>query len=291
MPRNLLVLIHEQRSGFSKGQKLIADYIDQWYDKAAFMTAAKLGRTVGVSESTVVRFAVELGYEGYPELQKALREMIRNKLTAVQRMEVAEEQIADSDVLDIVLNQDIDRIKETLSETKKTDFNGAVEALLQAKNIYLLGIRSSATLSGFLGFYFSLLFDSVKIVNSTSPNDIFEQILNIGPGDVIVGISFPRYSKRTIKALKFAADMGSTVIAITDTPASPITARAKYTLLARSDMASFVDSLVAPLSLINALIVAVGLKKKKDVERTFNRLEQIWEEYEMFEKMGETGEQ
>lgn len=287
MSKSLLKTIEENRDNFSKGQKLIADYIVNLYDKAAFMTAAKLGKTVGVSESTVVRFAMQLGYEGYPELQRALQEMIRNRLTSVQRMEVAEEQLGNADVLTRVLNMDIERIKHTLEETSKVDFNNAVESLMSAKTVYIIGIRSAYSLASFLGFYFNLIFDRVKLINGDGLNEIFEQILRIGKDDVIIGISFPRYSKRTYRALQYAADKGAKVIAITDSMASPIVKYATNVLLSRSDMASFVDSLVAPMSLLNALIIAAGLKKKDEVYDTFNKLEKIWEEYEMYEKSGE----
>lgn len=287
MSKSLLRNIEENRASFSKGQKLIADYIINLYDKAAFMTASKLGKTVGVSESTVVRFAMQLGYEGYPELQRALQEMIRNKLTAVQRMDVAEEQMGSADILTRVLNLDIERIKRTLEETSKSDFNNAVQSLLSAKTVYIIGVRSAFSLASFLGFYFNLIFENVKLLSGDGLNEIFEQILRIGPGDVIIGISFPRYSKRTCRALQYASDRGAKVIAITDSMMSPIVKDATHVLLSRSDMASFVDSLVAPMSLINALIIAAGLSKKDEVHDTFDKLEKIWEEYEMYEKIGE----
>ena len=285
MSVDLLAMIEGKMSSFSKGQKLIARYIIEHYDKAAFMTASKLGQTVGVSESTVVRFASEVGFEGYPQLQRNIQEMIRNKLTAVQRMEVTNEQIGNSDVLEKVLNLDIEKIRRTLDETSKEDFAAAVEDITAAKNIYILGIRSSATLAGFLSFYFNHLFENVRLVNTSSTSEMFEQMLRIGKGDIFIGISFPRYSKRTVKALKYASDMGATVVSITDSKMSPIAQGADHLLLARSDMASFVDSLVAPLSLINALIVAVGLKKKDEISKTFSKLERIWDEYNVYEKI------
>ncbi|MCD8355431.1 MAG: MurR/RpiR family transcriptional regulator [Clostridia bacterium] len=282
---DLMSKIQNNLSTFSKGQRLIAKYIIEHYDKAAFLTASKLGATVGVSESTVVRFATELGYGGYPQLQKALQEMIRNKLTAVQRMEVTSDRMGDQDVLRSVLSSDIDKIRMTLDEIDRSSFEAAVEAILNAKHIYILGVRSSASLSGFLGFYFNLMFDNVKLIHTNSVSEIFEQILRVGDGDVVLGVSFPRYSKRTLKALEYSKKSGATVIALTDSRLSPLSQTADYTLLAKSDMASFVDSLVAPLSVVNALIVAIGMRKQKEISETFNHLESIWDEYEVYEKL------
>ncbi|MFZ2539549.1 MAG: MurR/RpiR family transcriptional regulator, partial [Oscillospiraceae bacterium] len=237
-----------------------------------------------VSESTVVRFAFELGYDGYPQLQNELHEMIKNKLTSIQRIEVANEQIGDSDVLDKVLNLDIEKIKKTLEETSRESFKGAVDSIVSAKNIYVLGSRSASVLARFLVLYFNIIFEHVKLIHTTSSSEMFEQIMRISDKDIMIGISFPRYSKRSAKALKFAKDRGATVIAITDSESSPLAKEADFFLQARSDMASFVDSLVAPLSLINALIVAVGLKKRKDLEHTFIELENIWDEYDVYQK-------
>ncbi len=285
MNKDLINLISGMMAGFSKGQKMIADYIINHYDKAAFMTASKLGNTVGVSESTVVRFASEVGYEGYPQLQRALQELIRNRLTAVQRMEVTNDQIGGGDVLAKVLGSDIENIRRTLEESSSDNFNNAVDALCAARTIYILGIRSSSALSRFLYFYFNHIFDDVRIINTNSSSEMFEQILRICKEDVFIGITFPRYSQRTFNGAKFAMDNGAKVIAITDSPQSPIAEISDTVLLARSDMASFVDSLVAPLSLINALIVAVGLRKKNEISATFSRLEQIWDEYNVYEKI------
>ena len=282
---DLMSKIQNNLSTFSKGQRLIAKYIIEHYDKAAFLTASKLGATVGVSESTVVRFATELGYGGYPQLQKALQEMIRNKLTAVQRMEVTSDRMGDQDILRSVLSSDIDKIRMTLDEIDRSSFEAAVEAILHARNIYILGVRSSASLSGFLGFYFNLMFDNVKLIHTNSVSEIFEQILRVGDGDVVLGVSFPRYSKRTLKALEYSKKSGATVIALTDSRLSPLSQTADYTLLAKRDMASFVDSLVAPLSVVNALIVAIGMRKQKEISETFTHLESIWDEYEVYEKL------
>ena len=282
---DLMSKIQSGMSEFSKGQRSIARYIIEHYDKAAFMTASKLGATVGVSESTVVRFATELGYGGYPHLQKALQEMIRNKLTAVQRMEVTNDRMGNRDVLRAVLNSDIEKIRLTLDELDQETFNTEVEEILNAKHIYILGVRSSYALSSFIGFYFNLMFDNVRLVHTTSASEAFEQILRVGEGDVVLGISFPRYSRRTLQALEYARDSGATVIALTDSRLSPLSQTAHYTLIAKSDMASFVDSLVAPLSVINALIVALGMRKQQEVSDIFNKLETIWDEYQVYEKL------
>lgn len=284
MEKDLLECIQNQLHEFSKGQKLIANYILDHYDKAAFMTAAKLGATVGVSESTVVRFATEIGYDGYPGLQRALHEMIRNRLTTVQRIQVTDEQIGQNDVLDKVLNMDIEKIRKTLEETSREDFERAVDAIVGAKNLYIIGNRSAATLARFMSFYFNLIFDHVRLVHTTSTSEMFEQIMRIGPKDVIIGVSFPRYSTNTVKAFRYAKDMGGTVVAVTDSMKSPLAEKADCVLLARSDMMSFVDSLVAPLSLINALIVAVGIKKREEASATFQRLESIWDKYDVYAK-------
>ena len=281
---DLITKIQSELPGFSKGQKQIARFILEHYDKAAFMTASRLGVTVGVSESKVVRFATELGYDGYPHLQRALQEMIRNKLTSGQRMEVAGDRMGGRDVLQTVLHADTDMIRVTLDEIDRDAFQGAVDALMGAKRIYILGVRSSSALASFLGFYFNLLFENVTLVHTNSVSEIFEQVLRVGPGDVLFGISFPRYSKRTLSAMKYARDRGARVIALTDSQLSPLARVADHVLLARSDMASFVDSLVAPLSVINALIVAVGMSRRDEIEQTFNKLERIWEEYDVYEK-------
>lgn len=285
MPMDILSNIQSSMSSLSKGQKLIANYILEYYDKAAFMTASKLGKTVQVSESTVVRFAVELGYEGYPEMQRALQEMIRNKLTSVQRIEVANDRIGQSDVLSTVLHSDIDKIRSTLEKIDRATFNKAVDLILNANKIYILGVRSSAALASFLGFYMNLMFDNVRLVHTTSVSEMFEQVVKVAPGDVVLGISFPRYSSRTVKAMRFCHDTGATVIALTDTMQSPIAENADLVLAAESDMISLVDSLVAPLSLINALIVAISRRKDQELAHTFSELERIWDEYEVYEKV------
>jgi DNA-binding MurR/RpiR family transcriptional regulator len=281
---DLINIIQQKYDDFSKGQKLIANYIVNHYDKAAYVTAAKLGEIVGVSESTVVRFAIELGFDGYPKLQKVLQELIKSKLTSVQRIEVSSNRINEDNILKSVLQSDMDKIKITLEHINHDDFNEIVETILNAKRIFILGVRSSATLASFLGFYFNLIFDNVRLVHTTSVSEMFEQIIRAQAGDVVIGISYPRYSKRTIKAMLFAKDQGAKTIALTDSIESPVAQSADMSLFARSDMASFVDSLVAPLSLINALIVAIGMRRKNEVYNTFERLEKIWDEYDVYEK-------
>lgn len=281
---DLLKIIQEKQSTFSKGQKQISSFILAHYDKAAYMTAAKLGALVGVSESTVVRFANELGFAGYPELQHSLQEMIRSKLTTIQRIEITNDRIGESDLLEKVLNSDIDKIKHTLEEIDRTSFENAVDDLIGAQMIYIIGMRSSSSLASFMYHYLNLVFPHVRLVRTTSGSEIFEQLLRINDKDAIVGISFPRYSKRIINALGYAKKQGAKVISITDSAASPIAANADDLLLAKSDMASFVDSLVAPLSIINALIVAIGRKKQDEIAETFGKLERIWDEYDVYEK-------
>lgn len=285
MSRDILTAIQSRMGTFSKGQKLIGRYILDNYDKAAFMTAARLGQAVKISESTVVRFAAELGYDGYPAMQKAMQEMIRGKLTTVQRIEVSYDRLGAQDVLDKVVQSDIEKLRMTLNELKREDFDGAVDAIVGARRIYILGVRSSAALSDFLAFYFKLIFDNVCQVQTSLASEMFEQMLRVGEGDVVVGISFPRYSTRSVRAMEFARDQGATVVAITDSEMSPLYDTANYRLLAKSDMIYFADSLVAPLSIINALIVAVGRKKSAEVTATFKRLENIWDEYQVYEKV------
>ena len=280
----LLATIDENLKRLSKGHKKIAAYIEENYDKATFMTAAALGQKVGVSESTVVRFATELGFKGYPELQKELQQLIKSKLTAVQRMEVSENLIGDSDIITSVLNGDIELIRATAEKTSREAFKNAVSEINRAKRIYILGVRSSAALASFLAFYFNLVFDAVTLIDTASASEMFEQMFRIDEKDVCIAISFPRYSKQTVNALRFIADRGAKIIAITDTEKSPIASFANHLLVARSDMASVVDSLTAPLSLINALIAGVTLSRRNEVYENFNKLEHIWDVYQVYEK-------
>lgn len=284
MTYSLMSLIAEKQSDFSKGQRLIADYITKNYDKAAFMTAYKLGHTVGVSESTVVRFAAELGFDGYPQLQNAMQELTRSKLTSIQRIEVAKTRMSDSEVLDNVIACDIANIRKTLEEVPHDVFNNAVEAIVNARRVYIYGAGSCRPLAIFIAYYLKMLMVDVKLIYTSSETEIFEDMLHIDSNDVAIGISFPRYSSKAVKAMHFAYSRNVPVIAITDSRISPIANLATYLLLAHSDMASIVDSLVAPLSIINAIIVAISLKKKDVITNRLTELEKIWEEYEMYQK-------
>ena len=278
---DLMRTIQTRFARLSKGQKLIAEYILKHYDKAAFMTAAKLGVSVGVSESTVVRFANELGFSGYPKLQKALQELIKNRLTTVQRIELSNDFITQESALKGVLKSDMENIRATLEKINHKTFEEVVNSIFNAKTIYILGLRSSTALAEFLGFYLNLILDNVHVVGY-GVSDIFEQMINISENDLVIGIGFPRYAARTIESLSFAKSRGAKVAAITDSLLSPLAARADYTLIAQSNMASFVDSLVAPLSVINALIISVGLREKEKISSTFTHLESIWEEYQVY---------
>lgn len=278
---DLMRIIQVKFPRLSKGQKLIAEYILKHYDKAAFMTAAKLGVSVGVSESTVVRFANELGFSGYPKLQKALHELIKNKLTTVQRIELSNTFISKESSLKGVLKADMENIRVTLEKINHTVFDEVINSIFAAKRIYIIGLRSSTALAEFLGFYLNLILDNVYVV-SYGISDIFEQIINITSDDLLIGIGFPRYASRTIEALRFAKSRKTKVVALTDSLLSPLATEADYTLIAQSNMASFVDSLVAPLSVINALIVSVGLREKDRISNVFTDLENIWKEYGVY---------
>lgn len=275
--------INEKYGSMSKGQKLLATYITDNYDKAVFLTAAKLGDVVGVSESTVVRFATSLGYKGYPEFQKGLEELVRNKLNSIQRMEVTYGRISQSQILQSVLQSDAENIKDTLEHMDENAFELAVDTILGAKNIYVIGIRSCAPLASFLAFYLNLMFPNVHLLNTNSSSEVFEQMVRINSEDVIIGISFPRYSMRTLKAMEFANNRSAKVITLTDSVHSPMNLYSSCNLIAKSDMASIVDSLVAPLSVINALIVALCMRKQEEVATTLETLEGIWEEYQVYE--------
>ncbi len=281
--RDLINQIQREFPKLSKGQKLIAQYIIDNYDKAAFMTASKLANKVGVSESTVVRFANALGFEGYPQLQKGLEEIIKTKLTTVQRVEMASEYSDEGAILKKVLKADIDNIRNTLEKIEYDVFQQIVDKTCNSKTIYIVALRSSTALADYLGFYLNLILDNVKIV-SRGISNTFEQMLRISEDDLVIGIGFPRYSVQTLDALKYAKEQGATVVAITDSLLSPLASIADYPLIAKSNMASFVDSLVAPLSLINALIVAVGMREKDEITTYFNKLENIWEKYNVYER-------
>ena len=287
MTADILTCIHNKMNLLSKGQRKIANYILQSYDKAAFQTASALGKTVQVSESTVVRFASELGYDGYPEMQKAMQEMVLNRLTSVQRIEVSSNRISQEDVLNSVLQTDMDLIRSTGDEINRDAFSGAVEALLNAKRIYILGVRSSSALASFLSYYFNYMFDDVRLITSASDSEVFEQIVRISPQDVLIGISFPRYSSAAIQAMEYGHNAGAQTIALTDCSSSPLAKNADYLLSAKSDMVSLVDSLIAPMSVINALIVAVASRRKTETTATFDKLEEIWDIYHVYEKIDE----
>ena len=283
MENDLLSVLARGSSKFSKGQRVIAKYILNNYDKAAFMTAGKLGRIVGVSESTVVRFAAELGYDGYPSMRKALQELIRNRLTSVQRIEVAKSMIDDTDLVKSIIGSDMQNLQATLELLENDSFNKLVDSIVEAKNIYIVGMRTSTSLATFLGLYLNLPRDNVNVVHDTAASEIYEQIIRISTGDLFIGISFPRYSSHTVDAMQFAKKMGAKTAAITDSSASPLNGIADVCLHAKSDMVSFLDSLVAPMSLINAIIVAVGIRNKERVSETFERLEKIWSEHDVYE--------
>lgn len=286
MKQDILAQLQNNGHTFSKGQRLIAKYITESYDKAAFMTASKLGKTVGVSESTVVRFAVELGYDGYPSMQKAIQEMVLNRLTSVQRIEVAHDRIGDRDLVSMVLQSDMDKLRQTGEMLDREEFKAAVQAILDAERVYILGVRSCAPLANFLGYYLHYVSPNVYIVTTSGEGEMFEKIVGVKPQDAVIALSFPRYSSATTKAAQYCRSTGATVIGITDNPLSPLGQNADHVLAAKSDMVSLVDSLVAPLSVINALIVAIAANREERLSNTFTALENIWDQYNVYEKQG-----
>lgn len=287
MSYDILAILQEKEPTFSKGQKRIARYITEAYDKAAFMTANRLGKTVGVSESTVVRFAVDLGFDGYPSMQKAMQEMVLNRLTSVQRLEVANDRIGDQDVVSMVLHSDMEKLRQTSETVDRSEFRAAVNAILKAKRVYILGVRSVAPLANFLGYYLNYMFNNVHVISGVSAGEMFEKIVSVNSEDVVIAFSFPRYSSSTTKGAKYCRSAGATVIGITDSKLSPLGQCSDHVLVAKSDMVSLVDSIVAPLSLVNALIVAVASKREKELSQTFANLERIWDEYDVYEKQVE----
>ena len=287
MNNHFLSILQEKEPTFSKGQKRIARYITDSYDKAAFMTANRLGKTVGVSESTVVRFAVDLGFDGYPSMQKAMREMVLNRLTSVQRIEVANNRLGDQDVVSMVLQSDMEKLRQTSETVSREEFNATVNAILKAKRVYILGVRSVAPLANFLGHYLNYMFNNVHVISGFSAGEMFEKIVGVNSEDVIIAFSFPRYSASTTKGARYCRSAGATVIGITDSKDSPLGQCSDHVLVAKSDMVSLVDSLVAPLSLVNALIVAIAAKREKELSQTFANLERIWDEYDVYEKQVE----
>lgn len=287
MSNDILSVLQEKAPTFSKGQRLIACYITESYDKAAFMTANRLGKTVGVSESTVVRFAVDLGFDGYPSMQKAMQEMVLNRLTSVQRIEVANDRIGDQDILSMVLHSDGEKLRQTGEILSREDFSATIEAILKAKRIYILGVRSVAPLANFLGYYLNYMFNNVHVVNGFSAGEMFEKIVSVNSEDVVIAFSFPRYSSSTTKGARYCRSRGAQVIGITDNRESPLGSTCDHVLVAKSGMVSLVDSLVAPLSVTNALIVALAARREGELKKTFDALEHIWDEYEVYEKHGD----
>ena len=284
MTNDILMILQEKAPTFSKGQRRIAQYITESYDKAAFMTANRLGKTVGVSDSTVVRFAVDLGFDGYPSMQKAMQEMVRNRLTSVQRIEVANDRIGDQDVVSMVLHADMEKLRQTDETISREDFGAAVNAIIAAKRVYILGVRSAAPLANFLGYYLNYMFNNVHVVTGFGAGEMFEKIVGVNSEDVVIAFSFPRYSSSTTRGAQYCRTTGAKVIGITDSRESPLGQCGDHVLIAKSDMVSLVDSLVAPLSIVNALIVAIAAKKETEVRRTFDTPERIWEEYNVYEK-------
>ena len=287
MSHDILSILQEKSSTFSKGQRRIAQYIIQSYDKAAFMTANRLGKTVGVSESTVVRFAVDLGFDGYPSMQKAMQEMVLNRLTSVQRIEVANDRLGDQDAISMVVRSDMEKLRQTEETIDRAEFTAAVNAILKAKRVYILGVRSVAPLANFLGYYLNYMFNNVHVVSGFSAGEMFEKIVSVNSDDVVIAFSFPRYSSSTTKGAQYCRSAGATVIGFTDSKLSPLGQCCDHVLIAKSDMVSLVDSLVAPLSIVNALIVAIAAKREKELSRTFANLERIWDEYDVYEKQVE----
>ena len=288
MGADILLLMQKKASGLSKGQRALARYITESYDKAAFMTAGKLGRTVGVSESTVVRFAAELGYEGYPEMQKALQDMVLNRLTSVQRIEVTSDRLGDQDVVTSVLQSDADKLRQTSEILDRVEFRNAVQGILNGKRIFVLGARSAAPLASFLGYYLQFMFSNVHLVTVSGCSEMFEKMIDVNADDVVVAFSFPRYSAATAKGAQYCRSVGAKVIGITDSRLSPLGVNSDYILLAKSDMVSLVDSIVAPLSVVNALLVALASGREQSLAKTFDSLEQVWEEYSVYEKRVES---
>lgn len=284
MKEDILAVLEEKGPTFSKGQRRIAGYINESYDKAAFMTASRLGKTVGVSESTVVRFAVELGFDGYPEMQKAMQEMVMNRLTSVQRIEVANDRIGNQDILTKVLQADADKLRQTSETISRDSFQCAVNVILKARRIYLLGVRSAAPLANFAGYYMNYMFEDIRVITVSGAGEMFENLVGITPDDVVIAFSFPRYSSATLKAAQYCRGVGATVIGITNSRLSPLAANSDFVLLAKSDMVSLVDSLVAPLSVVNALLVALASAREKEVQNSLGTLERVWEEYNIYEK-------
>ena len=287
MKSNLLMRIAEHQPNLSKGQRAIAHFITDHYDEAAYMTAFQMGEAVGVSESTVVRFAAELGFDGYPELQKAVQELVRSRLTTLKRIELTRARMSDDEVLDHVLQADIQNVRQTLEDLPREIFNAAVSDVVNARNVYIFGAGSCRALANFVHYYLKLLMHNTHLIHTSSSAEIFEEMVDIGEEDVIIGMSFPRYSSKAVKTLDFARSRNAKVIAITDSQLSPISDYADHLLLAHSDLATVVDSLVAPLAVINALIVAVSLKKMDENRESLTALEYICARYGVYQALPE----
>lgn len=284
MTEDIFSVLQAKSSGFSKGQRAIAGFITESYDKAAFMTAGRLGKLVGVSESTVVRFAVELGYQGYPEMQKAMQEMVMNRLTSVQRIGVANDRIGDQDVVSLVLQSDAEKLRRTDEKLDRDAFRSAVKAILEARRVYILGVRSASALANFLGYYLNYMFDNIHLITTSGTSEMFEKLISVGAQDAVIAFSFPRYSTSTLKGARYCRSVGAKVIGITNSTLSPLAETCDHVLIAKSDMVSLVDSLVAPLSVVNALIVALAAGREQALEKNFDTLERVWEEYNVYEK-------
>ncbi len=286
---DLLAQIEAALPGLSKGQRLIARYIVENYDKAAYMTASALGSEVGVSESTVVRFANEMGYDGYPQLQKQIRETVRVRLTSVQRVASVNDRVTEDEILGYSLASDMENIKSTIETIDTEQFTRAVDMILSARNIYILGMRSSSVLAEFMNYYFGLLFENVRLIRPAGGSEIFEHLMKVHEDDVFVAISFPRYTTGIVNATEYASKTGAKVVVITDSLSSPIVPHADAVLVAKSEMVSFVDSLVAPMAIINAMIAYIGKKKHDEVAHTLKRLEQVWNDYHVYTSSGDEG--
>lgn len=284
MRNDILSILKAKAPNFSKGQRRIALYITDFYDKAAFMTASCLGKTVGVSESTVVRFAVELGYDGYPSMQKAMQEMVLNRLTSVQRIGVTNDRLGDQDVVSMVLHGDAEKLRQTNETVNRENFQNAVKAILKAKRVFVIGVRSASALASFIGYYLNYMFDNVHVVTTSGGSEMFEKLVSVEAGDVVIAFSFPRYSTATIKGVQYCRSVGAVVVGLTNSNISPLAQNSDYVLVAKSDMVSLVDSLVAPLSLVNALLVALASGREEILEKNFDTLERVWEEYNVYEK-------
>ena len=287
MRTDILTILQSESPSFSNGQRLIARYISESYDKAAFMTASKLGKTVGVSESTVVRFATELGYDGYPSMQKAMQEMVVNRLTSVQRMGVTNDRIGNQDVVSMVLHSDMEKLRKTGEVLDRGEFHASVDALLRARRVYILGVRSTAPLANFMAYYLNYMLPDVRVITASGMSEMFEQIVGASEEDAVIAFSFPRYSTSVVNGIRYCRSVGARVIGITDSRLSPLAEFCDHVLLAKSDMVSLVDSLVAPLSVTNALLAAVAAKREDRLGKTLEDLEHVWEEYNVYEKQGD----